>query len=434
MNYEYIIPPVIALLLSAIVVRFKSILNPSGVILIWIGGWLYISNFSLTGIYPSGALTQNLILTSLISFALGSVIWLNTKVTINNHSIEYPKYYRIIYYISSLLIVFWSINAFYLFGNLGANSYRSAVFGIDGYDSLLFGSKYESYLFKLIVTPIIFIGFLNGLKSLVLNNYPRPLMFSFPIFALMNLMFLGRAQLYASLVLIIYSFVLKINRQNSSVTIIKMIRKKMRRTVFIIVLLSIGGIIAVSLIRTENRVSAIEMFNRYVIGYHTTGFAIFDSDLNNEKSILNAKFTYGRSLLGWIDSVIFIILHQFDSSLMPINGDLGWDLQRNRIIGYNIWGQTIKSNAFSTSFYTLYIDGRWLFIVIIPFLFGRVLSQAYLRNRACPNQYDFTLILILFYSGIFSIFQSPITGNVVWPVILFNLFFRRFSRKRSPLL
>jgi hypothetical protein len=108
-------------------------------------------------------------------------------------------------------------------------------------------------------------------------------------------------------------------------------------------------------------------------------------------------------------------------------GENGQYMQTARVIGLDKNNQPIKGNAFYTILYSLYLDGRYFFVILMPFLFGYFVAAHYLKWIKNGSYINLAFLIILMYLALFSLFQSPVEGLKFWIGLLMVVLLRMIS-------
>lgn len=311
-----------------------------------------------------------------------------------------------------------SIRILLQYGILG---YRDAVFGSPDEPSILFGSSYVELIYNIFVSPVIFLSLIVSIVIFVCYSEKRVLVLPLLMMVMEAIMRLGRFSFYYVVVFLATAFLLVLQRSKSGDGAGRWYRQSIQKVQVIIVaaiFLMITLVAALSMVREDSYINVSKTISRFAVGYHTTGFVLFDSELNSRKSRLNTNISYGRSILGGLEAIGVMFLRRVDPkarSIVQEGGDYKHDFQ---IVGYDENGFPILHNAFYTVLYSLYFDGRDLFIAIIPFLFGYAVSALYADWMRRGRIGSLMLLVHLMYLGWFSLFYSPVEDHKFWMVLI----------------
>lgn len=174
--FIFLIPTVVFICVFLSYLKFKRLANPITFMTIWWGGWLFIANLSLTGIYIPGVHTQSLIILMLLAYTLGALIVVKTNnkykknilfdksisININFHK-QFKSILNVSYPILLIFVLPFFVKAIYLLRTSSAlelQSYRSKIFSTSDKASILYGSSqvelfYVIFLYSLILLCLI---------------------------------------------------------------------------------------------------------------------------------------------------------------------------------------------------------------------------------------------------------------------------------------
>ncbi len=438
-EFILLIPVFTLLLVLLSAIKFQRILNPLSMIVFWWAFWLWVSNFSLTGFFVPGARTQAMVMIMVLAVFLGSLLATGKirereeVARLNDRIVQNERYVFAMNLALVPVIVFFFVRALPVLLSSDPVVYRSLAYsGIDRPESA-FRSGYQAFLFHLVVSPVIFFSVIVGIVLFFDRKKKRLLLVSLTLFLLEAVLILGRFNFYHLGIFILLAFLFLAQRKKPAVinqetdrTLPAGLRKGKFR-----ILLATAAILAVllalSLYRGERNVGLLRTLTKVTVDYHTVGLVLFDQELSNPFSRLNTRRSYGRSSLGGIDSLIVVMLRRFNRTIVPMAGESGLYFDEQRVVGEDREGRPIKGNAFFTILYSLYFDGRYLFVIALPFVFGYLVSSHYL-NWLKNGSLDRLILLILFlYLGFFSLFQSPLEGVKFWFSLFLVLWMKNFG-------
>jgi oligosaccharide repeat unit polymerase len=398
------IPVFVGLVGVATYIKSGRLLNPINLICVWWGSWLFIANLSPTGIRIPGAYTQGLYLMLLGSIAYGGMcVPFRRGIARDDPEDQYMllkwRWMLIALLAVSPMIIyhFYKAMTSYILG--GELISRAAIFGVEG-GSILFGSPMVQQFYHYAVRPVLFAGLISGISIYACHRKKSIILLASILMLMDAVMMMGRKTIYVTIVLMIATFFFY-SRKGMS---------KIRGYILLFVFMLSTIVIGVTAWRLGGAVSQKVIAERYLVQYHTSGFAVFDKQVNDPTSRLRTEITYGRGALGGIDQVIAIVLRRVEGSFRSVSRETGQVMNRYRKIGYGDGG-VIEMNAFNTILYTLYLDGRELFILIFGFLYGFFIMFQY--NKFVKNKRFKNLIYInmLTYIGVMGIFNSPLEGS-----------------------
>jgi len=407
--------------------KFRRILNPIALIVLWWCFWLLLSNFSLTGLYIPSDHTQVRVLGMLLSLILGGLCAASTRrycsQVIQGNERSRKKWKKILW--GNLLFLpvvsYYFIKAIRVLLAYGIFGYRDVVFGSPDEPSILFGNSYIELTYNLFVSPVIFLSLIVSIVLYVCYSEKRVLVLPLLMMVMEAIMRLGRFSFYYVLVFLATSFLLVLQRSKVNDEVGDQYRRSIKKVqaVIVVVILLMGTMVGVlSLIREDSYINVSKTINRFAVGYHTTGFVLFDSELTDRRSRLNTKVSYGRSVLGGLETIGVMFLRRIDPKARSIVQESGTHKHDFQVVGYDENGFPILHNAFYTVLYTLYFDGRDLFIALVPFLFGYTVSASYADWMRRGRIGTLMLLVHLMYLGVFSLFYSPVEDYKFWMVMI----------------
>jgi oligosaccharide repeat unit polymerase len=417
--------------------KFRRLLNPITIILLWWSFWLFVSNWSLAGLnIPSGR-TQTMVLIMLFAVFLGSKL-AKTEQPEDVRLLELNQnVYRNWQFLSRLnllvapIVLFYFIRALHILPSADPVKYRTAVFGVGEKPSILFGQGYMQILYKIIVSPFIFFSMILGILFFLKYRNKRLLLIPLFLIALDAVMTLGRFNFYYVLVFFWLSYLFLRQRFNAAHeeegSHSYLSKRKGKSGLFILLVIMASMLIVLSVVRGERKENVFSTVRMFAINYHTVGFVLFDTELSAPSSRLNTRVSYGRSTFGGLDTLLSLILRRFDSRIVPMAGENGQYMHAERVIGLDKNNQPIKGNAFYTILYSLYLDGRYFFVILMPFLFGYFVAAHYLRWIKNGSFINLAFLIILMYLALFSLFQSPVEGLKFWIGLLLVVLLRMIS-------
>jgi oligosaccharide repeat unit polymerase len=422
------------------------------VIILWWCFWLWVANFRLTGLLAPGPRTQAMVLIMLASVFLGSLfVFTKTRpsaaVAKSNVNIRHNGRYLLWLNILYLTIVaFLLVRALPLLLSGDPVEYRAAAFGSLDAPSPVFGGGYLQFLFELLILPVIFISLVIGLILYFRYRRKALLLLSLILMTMEAALMLGRFNFFYMVVLAPLTYILTGQRRppepgvpaaaGQPETAKTPGRSKTMMIMAVGLLLALVTLLAVSVLRGKKNVDFMTLFRKTIVEYHTVGFVLFDQELSVPTSRLNTRMSYGRSVLGGLDTLVAVFLRRVNPDLVPMAGENGAHMAVPREVGNDEMGEPVLANAFYTVLYSLYFDGRYLAVILIPFVFGIFLGRSYLDWLKNGSLAGLALLLVLMYAGIFSLFQSPAESLRFWGSLLLLALAKKanldFLTSRSP--
>ena len=407
--------------------KFQRVSNPVALIILWWCFWLFLSNFSLTGLYVPSGHTQLRVLGMMLSLFLGGLFAASRReyhsdVLASNERLKGMwKKVLLANFLLFPVVAYYFIKAIRIFFSYGILGYRDAVFGSPDRPSILFGNSHLELSYNLFVSPMIFLSLIVGIVIFYLYNDGMVLFLPLLMMAMEAVMRFGRFSFYYVLVFFAATYLLVLQRSKVRDDVGEYYGKtikKVRQKIIAIVLVVCSMIGAISVAREGDYINVYDTLKRFAIGYHTAGLVLFDSEITDPKSRLNTDMSYGRSTVGGLETIGVMFLRRVDQRATSIVQESGTYRHEIRVVGYDEDGIPILYNAFYTVLYSLYFDGRDLFVVFIPFLFGYAVSSLYadwLRRGAIGS---LMVLVLLFHVGVFSLFYSPVEEPGLWMVLV----------------
>ena len=196
-------------------IKFGSIISPVSIVASWWCLWLFVANFSLTGIYIPRAPTQTLVLVMLFAMLCGSILATTraksqgTTALLQNRNLH--KRWRYLYLaigVFSPAVAYYFSKAISIFLSEGVLGYRDAVFGNADRPSVLFESNYVEWIYALVVSPIIFSSLIAGVVFYLSFRDRKLLAVSLVMIAMDAVLRLGRFNFYFFLFFLFFSYLL----------------------------------------------------------------------------------------------------------------------------------------------------------------------------------------------------------------------------------
>ena len=434
--FIFLIPIFVSICVFLSYLKFKRVANPITFMTVWWGGWLFIANFSLTGIYIPGWRTQSLVILMLLSYTLGALVYskrIKYKKYINFHSsyLIFQKKFKLLldlgYPILFVAIFPFFIKAINIFRTLGTSGYRRAAFGVGGQESILYGHKYIAFLYLHVIPGILFMFTIISVIVMYSQGKKRYFAFSLIVNSFQAVMMLGRFAIYLPIfLLIITEFCFSGQFTNKAIDFLKEVKiKSTKKYIVFFILLLVFIISIISSIRLQgSNHNILEIIWDFLIRYHTIGFALLNSEIENKYSFLNQQITYGTASLSGIGFFWDLIYKTvFDDRMVSILPELRENLDKFVEVGkggVGLDGNIQLGNAFYTMIYFFYIDGREFGVFILSFILGYLTSCFYTNWIKTNNLYSLAYLLILLYGTLMSIFNYSFSSNF-W-VSLFLVF------------
>jgi oligosaccharide repeat unit polymerase len=410
--------------------KFKRLMNPVLIIVSWWALWLLISNFSLTGFFVPSGRTQVMVLVMLGSMSLGSLLAFGRDrepARTAAANAQFARNGRYLFWLNLLLAPVMGLLMYRAIPALLASEpglYRTEVFGTSDGPSPLFGGGSAQFLFFSIVSPVVFFSLIAGAAYFFKSKSRKLLLISLVLMVIEGIVMLGRFNFYYILAIIAFAYIFLGQRKApaprtglerpAATTRVKLKVIKFGVGTAMILALLLG----LSIVRGEKNIGPLATLKKIAVDYHTVGLVLFDQELIRPSSRLNSGMSYGRSLIGGFDTLVVVMLRRFNPDLVPVAGESGAYMAVPRVVGTDERGKPIMGNAFYTVLYTLYYDGRYLAVILIPLIFGYFLAASYLDWLKNGSLASLVMLVLLMYVGLFSLFQSPIESLRFWGALI----------------
>ncbi|EPC8369098.1 O-antigen polymerase [Vibrio cholerae] len=385
----------------------------------WWLGWLVLANFAITGVKPPSYEANLIVIIFVASLLLGGLFGMVKSekakrplgpLDFVNKISKLALVYKVIFSISFPVVCYLFLKSMLFLINNGAAGFRLASTQTNGDGLLLFGSPSWALLYSMIISPSIFFVVHVGV-ILYLSTLKKYFFWTSVLLGSMNaLMTLGRFFFYYYAIIFIVSYF--------------MVSKNFKVKIRLYKLMSLFALVMifVSFARSSGETSITNIFNQYVVEYHTIGFSLFDSQLSNPDSIMNQNLFLGVATFAGIERYCVLIIRRLDRSVDSLL--VQSNLQRNEFV--EIGGERSKQyNAYYTILYNLYLDGRHLGVVLGGGGFGFLIAYNFYNWK---RNYRFSSLFfaqVFYFSIFFSIFTTPVeTLNFTGGIILFILAYK----------
>lgn len=200
------------------------------------------------------------------------------------------------------------------------------------------------------------------------------------------------------------------------------LKKQIKRwQVLLIVFLLLGGIISVSLLRGVDEDNILSHYYMYLCG-NVVFFDLHLPFVENEP-----WFLFKTSLWGfWYLLLPYLHVFGFPYPDWYIRASAGvLNTQEAMQIG-----DDMITNAFITPFYHLYVDSRWLGVIVGMFVFGLFVGMAYKKMLTLNNDKYIILYLIVTQMIFVTLFNYPFS-NTNFALIVLLLLFLKVKKRLS---
>lgn len=374
--------------------------------------WLIIHNSELSPVYKASLVTQfYFILMITLVFISYTIIQIYSKNIKKIYSFQYNLniqgkiFFTVTLLVLSLILLYtgYQSGAF----KLTILEYFIQIRGKEGLGSTLSNNKYIDIAIVYILVPFLYTSII---LSLVLEKNKFTVYLKYLIFALViSFTYIYQTSYLISFYIIINVMYIVFFGRNFYGNLTKKSKQKLRYFVLIIliVLFGMGSF-------RYGEFAILEIIQKYLITYYTLGFYFFDYQLNHNLYIQD--LSYGKSFLGWFDSMLDLLLRFLDKDFYRAINLQNLEFNSFPIEAGMNNGILLKYNAFSTILFTMFKDFSFAGIFIYSSMYGIALSYSYLYSY--KSEYRM-LFILLSYSGLMSIQMSQVERPYFWFSILF---------------
>lgn len=149
-----------------------------------------------------------------------------------------------------------------------------------------------------------------------------------------------------------------------------------------------------------------ELLRHYVIHYNVVGFSLFSDALYSANSPLQKEMTLGLASLRAPIFAGYDILRQLGFDTWYPVADYFYYTSDRVLVGHDSY-----SNAFYTALYPLYLDGRFIGVVVGGIVYGYALTLAAQFWIVRNHIYWLLFMVLLFQHLMASLYNFPLTSN-----------------------
>ena len=402
--------------------KYRGFFNPITLIFTYFYVTLVLSMLSLTGINKPSDIGVASFLTVFVSAAIGSLLARGGNNKGNDGTIIFN--YSLL---RNFVICFAFIPMAYMFirgvGSI-AGDYTSYVANVRFDDNAVSvaGSSFMSSFVERIVRPISIVAVLIGL-ALYFHGEKKGVFYIGLLSSLFySILYIKRIDLSVLFILYVVAAIATAGFNNK--------RSKLVRNFAISALVG-GGLLIISSFRASE-FSFYELLMHYGLGYHTYGYLLFDSAINNQGSHIHDLVVPGSTIFASFDFLFSQISRPLGYDYIPTSSYLYAEEWGNYVfMGYYDFNSAeVSPNAFYTNLYPLYRDFRFFGLAAIPFLYGYLFSRNYLNYVLYKNISSLVWVLFFVYVGYFSTLTPIISSNIFWYIPIIIYIFTRFKIKR----
>lgn len=270
-------------------------------------------------------------------------------------------------------------------------------------------------IFSNFLTPIVEVSGILYFLTNIKKNFSCLLAIS--ILVLMNSIISGGRFALAYLILeLIIGYLLLKDRL--------LIKVKISKTfIFIVLIFFILCISGISLLRGIDNEDMLKHYYVYLCG----NIVFFDINIPMTESLTWHPFT--SAIWGfWAQFLPFIhaIGIPYPDWYLSLSNSV-MNTQEQMLIGENI-----VFNAYSTPFYYLYADARWLGVIIGMYIFGLFARRMYELVETSKSHQSFCFYLIVCQMSFNTIFSYPFVNNGYLLIALYLLWSRKICKSPKP--
>ena len=393
---------IIALISSLVLIKKLIFVK---IAIVWWLFWLNLSLYSIGGINPPSTEVYLLFLLIPLGTLIGALIAsslsnkLNLTRSINHYSLlEFRILFIAKYILMPLVIVMLCRSVYLLYLNGFSSQYREIALGVsDDSNISLFLNDRIQILFTKLVTPLCYLTFFVGIAEIINRKNSNILIIGIILLFSQSIIFFGRFGIYVVTFFLIISSIIASNLSNSNIN---------RKYIFTISV-SLILIFYISYLRTD-----VSSIINTIVNQHTLGFALFDNEYRNSRSLLNTHTSYGLAILNDLFYWINLLLRRIDPSLITPAQLIGVKMHSFQQVGVEIGtGLPILANAYTTIMYPIYLDGGLIMVILFSIVFGYFFAKHELKSQRNKSVYYTAVVIVFFYIYFNGLFMPSITYN-----------------------
>jgi oligosaccharide repeat unit polymerase len=421
----------ILLLIMACTILYmnKKKYNPAFVLCLLYGVIMFFESFRLYNMVRSKDSTYLLIFAGVLSFCIGVAVMGRVKLSLGTRLNDNVQYKYSINYKAFIALLAFSIamSTYPAIKNLTSIANSNLTFSTIRED---FGTYYNNRVLNLVFNYVVN-PFTSGCLpiaalSLFIGIEKKKTIFILTtVFITMTVvMNAGRGILLYFLAMVYFAY--KIETTDVQISPEKAKKKrKYKRILFAILVLSVGGYIAVTKLRgTSANEAILRQIYIYICG------CVPHLDYRIDEIRAAGVCLYGTGGCHGIFQFIFTMLENFGIMKYPEFMILS-DTWYTNALSYISIGPNISFNAYATLFYNMYLDGGVFAVIIEMLLYGGVARTLYKNVERNPEDTRNKLVLIYILYGIcFSFVRFQFTLHSHWIAILMLVLLTRREEGR----
>lgn len=391
---------------------FGHLWSPSLLVLLWWTSWLLIAITSNIGFPRLSEAFFLSFLTFLVFFAIGSLFPVFLNLDFNGPKNDFlfsfnntfVRWWSVVFI--PVLIYFWR-KASQVMASDSFLAGRGALIDFESSNHPVFGSSFVRNCIEVIAAgPLLYFSLFSFVYLLRDNRFLFSLVTCLGIYLYQSTE-LGRSQIYRSflLLLVVFFFLWLHHRIDLSV----------KRLFFggVLVFLIISYMFFATMSRFKNNPSAsYKDISTELLSYHTAGFFLYDSALNDQTSPLNTELGYGRATFAGLLFPVTQVIRMFNKSYTSFLDKWYPYTASSKDLGIRSEsGKEFFFNAYYTMLFPFYLDFRLFGICFFSFTFGLLTSLFFLCWIKTNSDWLLAAASLLFLFCVMNIFQ-PLTQRV----------------------
>lgn len=406
--------------------RDKRIYSPGVLFVSFWGILIFLSTLQLYGIHETSDHAYIIVVLGVVFFSIGTICGNNIKIPTNYVYSLNNKFYKYCIIVCLLaLILNIQIIYKYIISGFGLDMIYSAMAATtDGADTEL-SSLYNTNLVRVqqyIGYPLLFAIVPISIAEYISTKKKKFLYVALLLSSLRFFIDLRRTYLVIIVVFVIFLLLVRTIELNNKIRLPKL---SFRRKILILFVIT-GLAISFSYFSVARRGDVIQ--EEYSLAsnfyYYYVGSLPY---LSHRLELLNnVEYTFGITAFRGFFSPIYAVLGGLgllDTSLMEI-ADSNINSLHHTVL---LISDTHSFNSYATCFFEFYLDGNFLGVIIISFLFGLYAQKLFKQMLAFKNNrfmFKYSLFCSLYIYLSVLIFSAAIVCYI-WPFILERVMYRK---------
>lgn len=399
-----------------VAIKYRNIVHP---LLIFNSIWLLIfilESFHLYGLYASEEKIYRYMFWGIMAFNIGYTLWAGFrrkyrlrlfKYNIINDNIEFEPRYEFLYILAIICIIYYMSSAIntitHLISGTSMGEIRKMVQAASGSNAYR-ASKILNSISVLIIVPgssviqaVAAIDFWVGKRNKLLFY------FGIILAIISSISEGGRTSVVNFFIYMIIGYVLSNNYLKQKNILSKKINKKRRYIIIIFSIISILFISWFSISRTGQTLYK----NLYL--YFSMEPYMFNLWANKVDSSRIYGYTEA-SLNGFSFMILYIIKNIFNVDF-PAHWKSVYDIIRATDSQWqSITNISTQANAYVTTFWFFYLDGRFIGILIGMFTYGVYVAHVFIEAIKYPNPKKICIFAFIFQGLVYTFIRFPFSN------------------------